>query len=35
MRIEEVNETVPGVTYPRLLKVSGACPPEDAGGALG
>lgn len=35
IRIEKVNEAVPGVTYPRLLKASGACPPEDVCGAPG
>ncbi|WP_255524427.1 plasmid pRiA4b ORF-3 family protein [Paracoccus sp. PAR01] len=35
IRIEKVNEAVPGVTYPRLLKASGACLPEDVGGAPG
>lgn len=32
IRIERVTEATPGVTYPRLLKASGACPPEDVGG---
>ena len=35
IRIERVSEASPGVTYPRLLKASGACPPEDVGGAPG
>ena len=35
IRIERVNEATPGVTYPRLLKATGACPPEDIGGAPG
>ena len=35
IRIEKVNEAVPGVTYPLLLKARGACPPEDVGGAPG
>ncbi len=35
IRIERVNDAVPGVTYPRLLKATGACPPEDVGGAWG
>ena len=35
IRIERVNEATPGVTYPRLLKATGACPPEDVGGAWG
>lgn len=33
IRIERVNEAAPGMTYPRLLKAAGACPPEDVGGA--
>lgn len=35
IRIERVNEAMPGMTYPRLLKAAGACPPEDVGGAWG
>ncbi|SIT87080.1 plasmid pRiA4b ORF-3 family protein [Pontibaca methylaminivorans] len=35
IRIERVNEAIQGVTYPRLLKATGACPPEDVGGAWG
>lgn len=35
IRIERVSEAVPGANYPRLLKASGACPPEDVGGAPG
>lgn len=35
IRIERVNDAAPGMTYPRLLKASGACPPEDVGGAWG
>lgn len=35
IRIERVGEAAPGMTYPRLLKASGACPPEDVGGAWG
>lgn len=35
IRIERVGEAVPGMTYPRLLKATGACPPEDVGGAWG
>ncbi|RRH67076.1 plasmid pRiA4b ORF-3 family protein, partial [Falsigemmobacter faecalis] len=30
-----VSEAIPGLSYPRLLKASGACPPEDVGGAYG
>lgn len=35
IRVERVLEATPGVTYPRLLKASGACPPEDVGGVPG
>lgn len=35
IRIERVYEAIPGVIYPRLLKATGACPPEDVGGAWG
>lgn len=35
IRIERVGEATPGMTYPRLLKATGACPPEDVGGAWG
>jgi len=35
IRIERVGEAAPGVTCPRLLKATGACPPEDVGGAWG
>jgi hypothetical protein len=35
IRIERVSEAVLGANYPRLLKASGACPPEDVGGAPG
>lgn len=35
IRIERVNKAAPGMTYPRLLKATGACPPEDVGGAWG
>jgi hypothetical protein len=35
IRIERVGEAAPGATYPRLLKATGACPPEDVGGPWG
>lgn len=35
LRIEKVSESSPGINYPRLLKASGACPPEDVGGVYG
>ena len=34
-RIERVNEAAQDVAYSRLLKATGACPPEDVGGAWG
>jgi len=33
--IEKHIEAQPGVTYPRLLNATGACPPEDVGGEPG
>ena len=30
-----MGDAAPGTTYPHLLKASGACPPEDVGGAGG
>ena len=35
IRVERVNDATPGMIYPRLLKASGACPPEDVGRAWG
>lgn len=35
IRIERVGRAIPGTAYPRLLKATGACPPEDVGGAWG
>ncbi len=35
IQIERVNKAAPGMTYSRLLKATGACPPEDVGGAWG
>ena len=35
IRVEKVSEAIPGLSYPRLLKASGACPPEDVGGPYG
>ena len=35
IRIERESEATPDKNYPRLLKASGACPPEDIGGAPG
>lgn len=33
IRIERINKATQDVTYPRLLKATGACPPEDVGSA--
>lgn len=35
IRMERVSEATPGANYHRLLKTSGACPPEDVGAAPG
>ena len=35
IRVERILDAIPGLTYPRLLKASGACPPEDVGGPWG
>jgi len=35
VRIDEVMEAIPGLTYPRLVDASGRCPPEDVGGPWG
>ena len=35
IKIEHLEEAVPGVLYPRLLDVAGRCPPEDVGGPGG
>lgn len=35
IRVEKVSEANAGVSYPRLLMASGACPPEDVGGVYG
>ena len=33
--IERLADPEPGVLYPRLIEVSGRCPPEDCGGPWG
>src|SRR6185437_8952038 len=33
--IERITDPEPGVLYPRLIEVSGRCPPEDCGGPVG
>jgi hypothetical protein len=32
INVERLTDPEPGVLYPRLVKVSGRCPPEDCGG---
>ena len=33
--IQKIIKATPGTKYPRLLKATGACPPEDVGGTSG
>ena len=35
IKIEHLADPEPGVLYPRLIEVSGRCPPEDCGGPWG
>ena len=35
IRIEHIADAMPGVAYPRLIDVTGRCPPEDIGGPWG
>jgi len=35
IKIERLIDPEPGVLYPRLIEVSGRCPPEDCGGPYG
>lgn len=35
IKIERLLDPEPGVLYPRLIEVSGRCPPEDVGGPWG
>jgi len=35
LKIERLADPEPGVGYPRLIEVSGRCPPEDVGGPWG
>ena len=35
IKIERLIDPEPGVVYPRLIEVSGRCPPEDCGGPWG
>jgi Plasmid pRiA4b ORF-3-like protein len=35
IKVERLADPEPGVLYPRLIQVSGRCPPEDCGGPWG
>ena len=35
IKIERIADATPGVAYPRLVDVTGRCPPEDIGGPWG
>jgi pRiA4b ORF-3-like protein len=35
IKIERVEDAVPGILYPRLIDAAGRCPPEDVGGPWG
>ena len=35
IKVERLADPAPGVLYPRLITVSGRCPPEDCGGPWG
>ena len=35
IKVEQIADPKPGVLYPRLIEVSGRCPPEDCGGPWG
>ena len=35
IKVERVADGAPGVLYPRLIEISGHCPPEDCGGPWG
>jgi hypothetical protein len=35
IKVERLADPEPGVRYPRLIEVSGRCPPEDCGGPWG
>jgi len=35
VKIERLADPEPGVRYPRLIEISGRCPPEDVGGPWG
>lgn len=35
IRVEKIDDAIPGADYPRLVRAIGACPPEDVGGVPG
>jgi hypothetical protein len=35
IKVERLADPEPGVVYPRLIEVTGRCPPEDSGGPFG
>jgi len=35
IKIERLDDPIPGVLYPRLIEATGRCPPEDVGGPWG
>ena len=35
VRIERITDAVPGIAYPRPIKATGRCPPEDVDGPWG
>ena len=35
IKVEKIDDAIPGGEYPRLVRAIGACPPEDVGGGPG
>ena len=35
IKVEKIDDAMPGAYYPRLVRAIGACPPEDVGGFPG
>jgi hypothetical protein len=35
VKVEKIDDAIPGTAYPRLVRAIGACPPEDVGGVPG
>jgi hypothetical protein len=35
IKVEKIDNALPGAEYPRLVRAIGACPPEDVGGPAG